>query len=381
MITLHSDIIEDNYTSYIKEHYDFDAKKANEVKVPSFHLPNGDWHIIAIIGASGSGKSTILNELGSMYGGMTKPHFDSRPIISNLGLPPKEASELLCAIGLASVPSWCRPLHNLSNGEQYRAKLAQIISQNDISFVDEFTSVIDRNSAKAMSNALQKYIRRNNKKIVLASCHYDILPFLQPDFIFDLNKGGVLERGDCLPRPSIPLRLYRVEPNTWRIFARHHYMSSDLNEAAACYVLQWDDKPVAFNAVLPLPSGTLTNAVRGSRTVVLPDYQGLGIGSVLTDTIAGIYKNNGLTLYTKTVNPALGLHRERRKDLWEPTCKNLRYIDYNDKYQDKNGRKYLSRTSFCHKYVGPPIQGFDNLILPIDKIRRIRGLEGQLSLF
>lgn len=165
MITLHSDIIEDNYTSYIKEHYDFDAKKANEVKVPSFHLPNGDWHIIAIIGASGSGKSTILNELGSMYGGVTKPHFDSRPIISNLGLPPKEASELLCAIGLASVPSWCRPLHNLSNGEQYRAKLAQIISQNDISFVDEFTSVIDRNSAKAMSNALQKYIRRNNKKL------------------------------------------------------------------------------------------------------------------------------------------------------------------------------------------------------------------------
>ena len=72
MIKLHSTILEDEYTSYIKEHYDFDAQKANEVNVPSFHLPNGDWNIIAIIGASGSGKSTILNELSSQYGGGEK---------------------------------------------------------------------------------------------------------------------------------------------------------------------------------------------------------------------------------------------------------------------------------------------------------------------
>lgn len=380
MIKLHSTILEDEYTSYIKEHYDFDAQKANEVNVPSFHLPNTDWNIIAIIGASGSGKSTILNELGNMYGGVTKPHFDSRPIISNLGLPPKEASELLCAIGLASVPSWCRPLHNLSNGEQYRAKLAQIISQNDISFVDEFTSVIDRNSAKAMSNALQKYIRRNNKKIVLASCHYDIIPFLAPDYIFDLNKGGVLERGDCLPQPSIPLRLYRVESDTWRIFAKHHYMSSEHNDSAQCFVAQWDDKPVAFCSTLSLFGKGIVNSVRVHRLVVLPDYQGLGISRQLLSAIGGIYKNNGTKLYIKSVNPAIGfaLQNDSR---WSPTAFNGRRREGIEHSDPNKTDTHQSRPSFCFRYDGPPIQGFDNLILPIDKIRRIRGLEGQLSLF
>lgn len=375
MITLHSNIIEDEYTEYIRNTYDLDPQKANSVSVPSLVLPKA-WNIIAVIGASGSGKSTILNQLG----GAQEAHFDERPVISNLGLPPKEAAELLCAIGLASVPSWCRPLNNLSNGEQYRAKLAQVIANNDLAIVDEFTSVIDRNSALAMSNALQKYIRRNNKRIILASCHYDIIPFLKPDYIFDLNKGGVLERGDCLPRPAIPLRLYRVEPNTWRIFAKHHYMSAALNEAAACFVAQWDDKPVAFCAVLPLPSGTIKNAVRATRSVVLPDYQGLGIGSKLTDTIAGIYKAAGKDFYTKTINPALGLHREH-SPLWEPSAKNHRYQKNNESYIDSNGRKYLSRPSFCHHYIGPAIYGFENLVLPIDTIRRERSLQGQLSLF
>ena len=158
-------------------------------------------------------------------------------------------------------------------------------------------------------------------------------------------------------------------------------MSNELNEAAACFVAQWDDKPVAFNAVLPLPSGTLSDAVRGSRTVVLPDYQGLGIGSILTDTVAGIYKNNGLTLYTKTVNPALGFHRDKRTDLWEPTPYNHKYRKEMENYVDANGRRYLPRVSYCHKYIGPAIQGFDNLVKPIDKLRREKSLEGQLSLF
>lgn len=156
-------------------------------------------------------------------------------------------------------------------------------------------------------------------------------------------------------------------------------MSNALNEVAQCFVAQWDDKPVAFHAVLPLPNGKLNNAMRASRTVVLPDYQGLGIGSTLSDTVAGIYKNNGLTVYTKTVNPALGLHRDK-SPLWEPTTHNHKTRNL-DGFQDNNGRHYLGRPSYCHKYVGPPVQGFDNLVLPIDKIRRIRGLEGQLSLF
>ena len=70
--------------------------------------------------------------------------------------------------------------------------------EGEIIFVDEYTSVVDRNVAMAMSNALQKYIRKNKKRIILATCHYDIFEWLRPDWIYDLNKGGVLEKGDYL---------------------------------------------------------------------------------------------------------------------------------------------------------------------------------------
>jgi hypothetical protein len=53
--------------------------------------------------------------------------------------------------------------------------------------VDEFTSVVNRDVAKSMSHALQRYIRQKDLKIVIASCHFDIIEWLQPDYVFNLN--------------------------------------------------------------------------------------------------------------------------------------------------------------------------------------------------
>lgn len=382
-ITLTSPVSHDRYTDYIQEAYDLKAEERNTVTIPfNLHVEKmKDWNIGVIVGASGSGKSVILSQLG---GGQVARFDNSKSVIANFdNLEPADAAKLLCAVGLSSVPTWVRPFNVLSNGERYRAELAWVLAHaqdGEIIRVDEYTSVVDRNVAKSMSYALQKYIRNRGLRIILASCHYDILEWLLPDWIYDLGKGGALERGDRLRRPSIPLRLYRTESDTWLLFKRHHYMSQDLNPAASCFVAEWNDTPVAFCAVLPLPSGTLKNAVRASRTVVLPDYQGIGIGSTLTDTIAGIYASKGLTLFTKTVNPALGLHREH-SPAWEPTSKHDRYIELNDRYIDKHGRKYLARKSYCHKYIGEPIYGFEDLIKPIDQLRREKSLEGQYTLF
>ena len=381
-ILLKNSVEQDQYTEYVKEAYDLDSNQANEVQIPfNLHIDRlGDWNIGLIVGPSGSGKSVILERLG---GATTAMFDDTKSVISNFdNISPSEAAKTLCAVGLSSVPTWVRPHKTLSNGERYRAELAWILAHandDEIIRVDEFTSVVDRNVAKSMSFALQKYVRRNNKRVILAACHYDIIEWLRPDWIYDLGKGGVLERGDCLQRPSIPLRLYRTEPNTWRIFQRHHYMSQELNEAASCFVAEWDGHPVAFRAVLPLPNGALKNAVRSTRTVVLPDYQGIGIGGWLADHIAGIYASIGLTLYTKTVNPAIGLHMEH-SSLWEPTAHNEKKRQL-DNFVDKNGRRYFSRKSYCYKYIGPPIYGFEELLKPIDQMRKEKSLEGQLSLF
>ena len=229
---------------------------------------------------------------------MSECTFDnSKSLISNFDwLDPKDASHLLSAMGLASVPTWLRPYSALSNGEQYRASLAYKVgkaSENEIILIDEFTSVVDRDVAKAMSNALQKYIRRTNKKIILASCHFDIMDWLLPDWTYSPLKGR-LERASCLrrSRPKIELQIFRCRYETWDIFKYHHYLSEDLNKAAKCFLFMWNSKPVGFVAILPLPSGTTKNAFKITRVVVLPDFQGLGIGMKIINLIASMYKRD-----------------------------------------------------------------------------------------
>ena len=50
--------------------------------------------------------------------------------------------------------------------------------------------------------------------------------------------------------------------------------------------------PVAFDAVLHQPN-RIQNLKRGSRLVVLPDYQGIGIGYALSSFIAKYYADKG----------------------------------------------------------------------------------------
>lgn len=141
-----------------------------------------------IVGSSGSGKSTLLNEFGkeeittwSLDKGIVS-HFES----------PDDAINRLTAVGLNSVPSWYKPYNVLSNGEQFRADLARKVNNGAV--IDEFTSVIDRNVAKAASVALSRYIKKNNiKNVVLSTCHRDILKWLEPDWVIDTDLGEYTE--------------------------------------------------------------------------------------------------------------------------------------------------------------------------------------------
>jgi len=280
-INLTHKINNDKYTEYIYEAFDIQNKSESNVIVEANleNLPK-DWNIGVVYGGSGTGKTTILKNYFKKE--MDKSYFDnSKSLISNFDwLEPKDATFLLSAMGLSSVPTWLRPFNTLSNGEQYRANLAYIVGsakENEVILIDEYTSVVDRDVAKAMSNALQKYIRRTNKKIVLASCHFDIMEWLQPDWIYSPSKGR-LEIASQLRQPKIELSIFRCRYETWNLFKQHHYLSQDLNQSSKCFIALFNDKPVAFLAVLPFPSGYVKKAFRGTRTVVIPDFQGLGIG-------------------------------------------------------------------------------------------------------
>ena len=118
-----NEIINDKYTEYLYEAFDIQNKEKTSVKIPiNFNeCKTFDWNIGVIYGGSGTGKTTLLKEFGTL----THVEFDhKKPLISNFDwLEPKEAAFLLSAMGLSSVPTWLRPFHLLSNGEQYRATL------------------------------------------------------------------------------------------------------------------------------------------------------------------------------------------------------------------------------------------------------------------
>jgi len=380
-----SNIINDQYTNYIYDSYDIQNKEFTSVKI-NYQLDNlneFDWNIIVIFGGSGSGKTSILNNLGEIK----YPEFKKDiTLISNFDwLDPKDATHLLTSVGLSSVPTWLRPFETLSNGEQYRATIAYLISKakdGEIILIDEFTSVVNRDVAKSMSFAIQKYIRRNNKKVIFASCHYDIFDWLMPDYVLSPEKGGALEKGEWLRqgKPSIELSVYRCKPKIWDLFKKHHYLTEEVNEAYIFLLFELNNKPIAIN-VLGIQVGKTDcfRSYRESRIVVLPDYQGMGLGSKISEFSGAISKSINCNYYTKTSNPALGEYRNKSNN-WIGTGHNGKIrndkVDPNNKYN-----KLRKSIHYCHKYIGESISGYEELLLPIEKLRYKEEHKFQLTLF
>lgn len=193
-IILESKIVNDNFTQYLYDNYDIQNRDitTTEVPIPSKEdmeeMNSSNWNIMLICGKSGSGKSTILKEIGNV-----KPiEYDyNKAVISQFdGYTEEEVCDLLGGVGLSSVPTWLRKPQELSNGERARLDLCKSIydaGKGQIIYVDEFTSVVNRDVAKSMSHALQRYIRQKDLKIIIASCHFDIIEWLQPDYVFNLN--------------------------------------------------------------------------------------------------------------------------------------------------------------------------------------------------
>lgn len=389
-INLKHKINNDKYTEYVYEAFDIQNKEESNLIIESNleHLPN-EWNIGVVYGGSGTGKTTILKNYFKKE--MDKSYFDnSKSLISNFDwLEPQEATFLLSAMGLSSVPTWLRPFNTLSNGEQYRANLAYLVgkaSNNEIILVDEYTSVVDREVAKAMSNALQKYIRRTNKKIVLASCHFDIMEWLQPDWIYSPQKGR-LEIASQLRQPEIKLEIFRCRYETWSIFKNHHYLSQELNKAAKCFVVTFNDKPCAFIAILPMPSGYIKNAFRVSRLVVLPDFQGLGIGLKILNYIGSLYSADNKKLYIKTSNPSLFKGMENNKKNWDIVNENnniekIKKENQNILKNDKRNVFFYRKESITksYKYIGESSIELENiLIFNADAYKQVS--QNQISMF
>ncbi len=330
----------------------------------SVELPEEDesWQVGLIVGPSGSGKSTVAREFFSkeLYRQAEWPK--DRAVIDCFGeLPVRQVTELFTAVGFGSSPAWVKPYQVLSCGEQFRCDLAKALSKGASSSVsqlassaplivfDEFTSVVDRQVAKACSMAIAKGIRRGNIpcKFVAVTCHYDVAEWLEADWVLDMATGTLQRRR--LRRPPIELEIYRCRMASWKLFARHHYLTGTLGTGSRCYLATWKGEPVTFCATLPvIPK---KNHRRFSRIVTLPDYQGMGIGMKVVAAVASLHRSEGHRINVTSSHPALIRHC-RHSDLWrtvnvKKTGSGTRNVARISAYRSSKGRAVVS-----FEYVG-----------------------------
>lgn len=338
----------------------YDLQESNTIEhfVGSIDLPD-KWNIGLIVGRSGSGKTTIAREL---FGDCIVSGFDwtHDNILDDMpqGVSVKEISKTLTAVGFSSPPSWMKRFDVLSNGEKMRCEIARAILENRDMFVfDEFTSVVDRNVARISSLAIQKAIRRQQSRFIAVTCHYDVQDWLMPDWVFntdDMTFRLLNVETQKKNRPKLRIDIYETKRKEyyWRMFAKYHYLSHSFNKVARVFIATCDDMICGFCAVRPFPHPIKRNCWVEHRTVVYPDFQGVGIGTAFTNAVAQMFADEGKTFISTTSNPAMIFARSH-SDKWK-TTRIGRASRGSGKMQNRNikGSTSANRITVSFEYKG-----------------------------
>jgi GNAT superfamily N-acetyltransferase len=271
-------------------------------------LDERDWNVGLIVGPSGAGKSTIADQL---FGRREAFAWKAPSLIDDFadGLTIGEITTACSAVGFNTIPSWAKPHDVLSTGEKFRVEVARhLLETPDPIVVDEFTSVVDRQVAKIGSHAVQKIVRRDARKFIAVTCHYDVIDWLQPDWMLEPATMAFQWRS-LQRRPALNVEIARVDHSAWQLLAPFHYLTAELHRSAACFVLfvgpPGAGVPAAFGAMLHRPHARVDNIKALSRLVTLPDYQGLGLAFVLSDHLGAAYKALRCRYHTYPAHPAL----------------------------------------------------------------------------
>ena len=175
----------------------------NDVKMEkqfagSIPIEGEEWQIGVIVGRSGTGKTSIAKQLfpkeyiqGFNYSSVTV--LDDFP--ENVAV--NEITGALCNVGFASPPDWLKAYEHLSQGEKMRVDIARALClEQRLIVFDEFTSVVDREIAKVSAYAIAKAVRRTSKRFIAVTCHYDVLDWLEPDWVFCTDDMSFSKKKD-----------------------------------------------------------------------------------------------------------------------------------------------------------------------------------------
>lgn len=297
-----------------------DSTKKSKHRLEIKHDALEDFNVGLIIGSSGSGKTTLARQMfGSDFDEIVLDKDKSVIDSFHDSITYEQCVENLTGMGLSSIPCWLRPMRTLSNGQMARATaaLAMADETRKLTVLDEWTSVVDRTVGKIMSHRIQKEARRKKKKVVLLSCHYDVIEWLNPDFIIDCNlqefknrkKLGEVETHKRQDRLRLDIK--ECNKNSWQYFSKYHYLSSILApDTRHTFGLYNGEDQIGFVAFTRYAFKNM-KMLHSNRVVIHPDYIGLGLGIKFVEACAQRVVEMGYEVRCKFTSVAMLKARQK----------------------------------------------------------------------
>ena len=330
-LTLKSEVFDSFRCQRAANSLDIDVNKKSEHHFSVEADIESEYSIGLILGASGSGKTTFAS---SVFGSEC---FDSimdseKSVIDQFpeGLSYDECAKILSGVGLTSVPCWIRPVKTLSNGQKARAEAALKMSTmkpGEVSLIDEWTSVVDRTVAKVMSHCMHKFIKKNKYKAVLLSCHYDVLEWLDPDWVIDCNRQVFIDRRqfseeERKKKEQLQFTVREVDRSSWKFFSKYHYLSDQVpGGKCSFYGLFHGVEQIGFMCFANYVPHMKPKKIifHSNRVVVHPDYAGFGLGLKFVNIASELFfqkMNRNCRIMATFSSVPMHKARQKQTDLW-----------------------------------------------------------------